>query len=53
MILHHSLLAKRKVTFFDALIAASTLQLDNEIVSDDEVFDRIENIRRIPLIRET
>lgn len=51
-ILHYSLLEEGERTFFDALIAASTLQLDNEIVSDDEVFDRIENIRRIPLTRK-
>lgn len=37
------------LTFFDSLIAASTLNLDGELVSDDKAFDRISGIRRIPL----
>ncbi len=37
------------LTFFDSLIAASALSLDGELVSDDDAFDRVPGIRRIPL----
>jgi len=40
---------KYGLTYFDSLIAASVLKLDNEIVSDDKAFDKISGIRRIPL----
>ena len=40
---------KYGLTYFDSLIAASTLSLDGELVSDDHVFDRVPGIRRIPL----
>lgn len=51
VVLHYSLLEDNR-TFFDTMIAASTLLLDKKIISDDEVFDRIKNIERIPLTRE-
>jgi len=37
------------LTYFDSLIAASTLSLNIELISDDDAFDRIPYIRRIPL----
>ena len=37
------------LTFFDSLIAASALSLDQSIVSDDEDFDRVPGLRRIGL----
>ena len=37
------------LTFFDSLIAASALSLDSSIVSDDEAFDSVPNLRRISL----
>lgn len=40
---------KYGLTYFDSLIAASVLKLDYEIISDDEVFNKIPGIRRIPL----
>ncbi|MCD6504778.1 PIN domain-containing protein [Candidatus Bathyarchaeota archaeon] len=38
-----------RLSYFDSLIAASALTLDRQIVSDDEVFDRIPNIKRVPI----
>jgi len=40
---------KHELTYFDSLMAASTLRLDSELVSDDDVFDRVPGIRRISL----
>jgi len=40
---------KHGLTYFDSLIAASTLSLDGELVSDDYVFDSIPGIQRTPL----
>jgi len=37
------------LTFFDSLIAASALSLDQSVVSDDEDFDRVPGLRRIRL----
>lgn len=37
------------LTYFDSLIAASTLSLDGELVSDDPAFDMVPGIRRIPI----
>lgn len=44
---------KYGLTYFDSLIAASALSLDNELVSDDKAFDRVPGIRRIPLSRRS
>jgi len=40
---------KYGLSFFDSLIAASTLALDREIVSDDEAFDRVPDLKRKPI----
>lgn len=37
------------LTYFDSLIAASALALDGRVISDDEAFDRVPNLERIPL----
>ena len=37
------------LTYFDSLIAASALALDSRVISDDEAFDRVPNLERIPL----
>jgi predicted nucleic acid-binding protein len=37
------------LTFFDSLIAASALSVDQSIVSDDEEFDLVEGLTRIPI----
>jgi len=37
------------LSFFDSLIAASTLALDREVVSDDEAFDRVPDLKRKPI----
>ena len=39
------------LTYFDSLIAASSLTLDAQVISDDTAFDRIHNLTRIPLTR--
>ena len=40
---------KYNLSFFDSLIAASALLLDSIIVSDDKDFDKIPNLKRIPI----
>ena len=40
---------KYKLSYFDSLIATSALILDRQIVSDDEAFDRVPRLKRIPL----
>jgi len=40
---------KYRLSYFDSLIAASALTLDRQVVSDDESFDRIPNIKRVPI----
>lgn len=37
------------LSYFDSLIAASVLTLDRQVVSDDDAFDRVPNLKRIPL----
>lgn len=37
------------LSYFDSLIAASALTLDRQVVSDDDAFDRVPNLKRIPL----
>jgi len=39
---------KRGASLFDALLAASAKSLDNTIISDDKIYDRL-GITRIPL----
>ncbi|RLG99570.1 hypothetical protein DRO28_01135 [Candidatus Bathyarchaeota archaeon] len=38
-----------RLSYFDSLIAASALTLDRQVVSDDEAFDRIPNIKKVPI----
>jgi len=40
---------KYNLSFFDSLIAASALSVDSIIISDDRDFDKIPNLKRIPL----
>lgn len=40
---------KYGLSYFDSLIAASALALDKQIISDDPAFDKIPDIKRIPL----
>jgi len=37
------------LSYFNSLVAASALTMGRRLVSDDEAFDRIPNIERIPL----
>ena len=37
------------LSYFDSLIAASALALDRRVISDDEAFERVPNLQRIPL----
>lgn len=38
------------LTFFDSLIASSALKLDKTIISDDEAFDEVPGLKRIPIV---
>jgi len=40
---------KYGLSYFDSLIAASALKLDRQVISDDDAFDRVPNLKRIPL----
>jgi len=40
-----------RLSYFDSLIAASALVTDRQVVSDDEAFDRVPELKRIPLSR--
>jgi predicted nucleic acid-binding protein len=41
--------SKHGLSYFDSLIAASTLSVDGKILSDDRAFDAVPGIARIPL----
>ncbi|OYT40179.1 MAG: hypothetical protein B6U89_02965 [Desulfurococcales archaeon ex4484_58] len=49
LIIHIDLMEKYGLPFFDSLIAASTLIIGDEIISDDRDFDKIPDLKRIPL----
>jgi predicted nucleic acid-binding protein len=40
---------KHGLSFFDSLIAASALSVDGVIVSDNQDFDRVHGLKRVPL----
>jgi len=40
---------KHKLSYFDGLIAASALTLDRKLISNDEAFDRVPGLERLPL----
>ena len=40
---------KYGLTFFDSLIASSALKLDKTIISDDKAFDKLPELRRVPI----
>ena len=40
---------KYGLTFFDSLIASSALKFDKTVISDDKAFDKIPELRRIPI----
>jgi len=48
-ILQCELEEKYNLSYFDSLIAASALILDSQIISDDNDFDQINGLERIPL----
>ena len=50
LILHVEISKNYGLTFFDSLIAASSLKVDRTIVSDDKAFDKAPDLKRIPLI---
>lgn len=37
------------LSYFDSLMAASALVLDHKVVSDDDAFDRVSDLKRLPL----
>lgn len=37
------------LSYFDSLIAASALALDRQVISDDEAFETVPNLQRVPL----
>jgi len=41
------------LSFFDSLIAAAALSLRAAVLSDDEDFDRVEGLERVPLTSST
>lgn len=49
LILQCELETKYGLSYFDSLIAASALMVDKQIVSDDKDFDKIPELKRIPL----
>ncbi len=40
---------KYGLTFFDSLIASSALKLDKTVISDDKAFDKVPELKRIPI----
>ncbi len=40
---------KYNLTFFDSLIASSALKFDKIIISDDKAFDKVPNLKRVPI----
>ncbi len=49
LIRHLEIMYEHGLSFFDSLIASSTLSLDGIVVSDDKDFDKVVDIRRIPI----
>ncbi|MEM2849950.1 MAG: PIN domain-containing protein [Candidatus Bathyarchaeia archaeon] len=49
LVLQSELEDRYGLSYFDSLIAASALTLDRQVISDDEAFDRVPNLKRIPL----
>ena len=49
ILLHLDLMRQYNLSYFDSLIAASAMNIDNTIVSDDKVFDYIVGLKRIPI----
>jgi predicted nucleic acid-binding protein len=41
--------SSNKLSYFDSLVAASALSLDDAVVADDEAFDLVPGLRRIAL----
>ncbi len=52
LITHLELMEQYKLSYFDSLIAASALSYDGIIISDDKDFDKIKDLRRIPIIQK-
>lgn len=40
---------KHELSYFDSMIAASATALDSAVVSDDDAFERVPGLKRIPL----
>jgi len=49
LIMHLELMERYKLSFFDSLIAASAISYDGVVVSDDEDFDRVSDLKRLPV----
>ncbi|RLF17875.1 MAG: hypothetical protein DRZ82_09280 [Thermoprotei archaeon] len=51
LIRHIELMENYGLSYFDSLIAASALKIDNTIVSDDKDFDKVRGLKRIPITK--
>ncbi len=51
MIRHLEIMERYGLSFFDSLIASSTLALGGVVVSDDEDFDRVDGLRRMSIAK--
>ncbi len=51
LVRHVEIMLDYSLDFFDSLIAASALSVDGIVVSDDKAFDRVEELKRIPIVR--
>ena len=49
--LHLDFMRQYKLSYFDSLLAASAIRVDNIIVSDDKIFDYIVGLKRIPITK--
>ena len=47
LIQHNNIMVNYGLSFFDSLIAASALSLDEMVISDDRDFDRVPGLKRI------
>ena len=48
---HIELMKNYELSYFDSLLAASALKIDSIIVSDDKDFDKVKELKRIPITK--
>ena len=48
---HIELMKNYELSYFDSLLAASALKIDSIIVSDDKDFDKVKELKRIPVTK--